>query len=64
VRAILRVKPYGIARIMVCELSVAPAAIPEIKATLSALTLARCEAAAAAALRATGADEVRAISAR
>ncbi len=46
------------------ELSVAPAAIPEIKATLSALTLARCEAAAAGALRATGADEVRAISAR
>lgn len=44
------------------ELSVAPAAIPEIKATLSALTLARCEAMAAAALRATGADEVRALA--
>ncbi|MCM5554292.1 phosphoenolpyruvate--protein phosphotransferase [Pleomorphomonas sp. NRK KF1] len=45
------------------ELSVAPAAIPEIKATLSALTLSRCEAVAAAALRATGADEVRAMAA-
>lgn len=45
------------------ELSVAPAAIPEIKATLSALTLARCESMAAAALRATGADEVRALAA-
>ncbi|MBS1166118.1 MAG: phosphoenolpyruvate-protein phosphotransferase [Proteobacteria bacterium] len=44
------------------ELSVAPAAIPEIKATLSTLTLARCEAAAAAALRARSADEVRATS--
>lgn len=46
------------------ELSVAPAAIPEIKAVLSALTLERCEAVAAAALRATGADEVRAMAAQ
>lgn len=45
------------------ELSVAPAAIPEIKATLAGLTLAACEDAASAAVRATGPDEVRAIAA-
>ncbi|WP_370676604.1 phosphoenolpyruvate--protein phosphotransferase [Pleomorphomonas sp. PLEO] len=44
------------------ELSVAPAAIPEIKATLSRLTLAKCQTLASAALRAKGADEVRAMS--
>lgn len=44
------------------ELSVAPAAIPEIKAKLSTLTLARCESAAITALSAQGPDEVRAIS--
>lgn len=46
------------------ELSVAPAAIPEIKATLSSLTLATCEAAAASALRARSTNDVRTISVR
>ncbi len=46
------------------ELSVAPAAIPEIKATLARLTLTACETAAAAALRASSAEEVKAVAGR
>jgi phosphocarrier protein FPr len=42
------------------ELSVAPAAIPEIKATLSRLSIADCEAVATLALQANGAEEARA----
>ncbi len=45
------------------ELSVAPAAIPEIKATLAALTLAACEEVARKALAATGPEAVRKIAA-
>ena len=45
------------------ELSVAPAAIPEIKATLAGLTLERCRAAAVAALAADGPEAVHAIAA-
>jgi len=44
------------------ELSVAPAAIPGIKATLAALALADCQAAAAKALAATGPEEARTIA--
>jgi len=46
------------------ELSAAPAAVPEIKATLSALTLDTCRAAAEEALTATGPEEVRALATR
>ena len=45
------------------ELSVAPAAIPEIKATLAALTLAACEEVAKKALAATSPEAVRKIAA-
>ncbi|MEJ2459432.1 MAG: phosphoenolpyruvate--protein phosphotransferase, partial [Novosphingobium sp.] len=45
------------------ELSVAPAAIPEIKATLAALSLAACEEVARKALAATGPEAVRRIAA-
>jgi phosphocarrier protein FPr len=44
------------------ELSVAPAAIPGIKAALAALSLADCRSAAAKALAATGPEAVRAIA--
>jgi phosphocarrier protein FPr len=46
----------------VTELSAAPAAIPEIKATISALSFAQCKALAEKALAATSADEVRALA--
>ncbi|MCP1614820.1 phosphoenolpyruvate-protein kinase (PTS system EI component) [Azospirillum lipoferum] len=46
----------------VTELSVAPAAIPEIKATLSALSLNQCKALADRALAAADPDGVRSLS--
>ncbi len=46
----------------VTELSAAPAAIPEIKATLSALSFATCKALADEALAANGPDAVRALA--
>jgi phosphocarrier protein FPr len=44
------------------ELSVAPAAIPEIKATLAALTLDHCKALADKALAADGPEDVRSLA--
>ncbi|WP_237153856.1 phosphoenolpyruvate--protein phosphotransferase [Oryzibacter oryziterrae] len=46
----------------VTELSAAPAAIPEIKATISALSFAQCKALADKALLADGPDAVRALA--
>ena len=46
----------------VTELSAAPAAIPEIKATIAALTLGECKALADRALAADGPDAVRALT--
>lgn len=46
----------------VTELSAAPAAIPEIKATIAALTLGECKALADRALEANGPDAVRALT--
>lgn len=46
----------------VTELSAAPAAIPEIKATLAGLTLAQCRAVADEALAADAPDSVRALA--
>jgi multiphosphoryl transfer protein len=44
------------------ELSAAPAAIPEVKATLAGMTLAACEDLAKRALAAAGPEEVRALA--
>lgn len=46
------------------ELSVAPAAIPEIKATLSSVTLEECHSSAMLALNARSSEEVRTIAAK
>jgi phosphocarrier protein FPr len=59
--------PYAAALLVglgVRELSVAPAAIPEIKATLASLTLEDCHASAMQALNAKSSEEVRGIAAK